>query len=74
MLEDKELRQQVKTVTDAAKATPVTLGLFAAWREQTRNTHATEHLAVAYAPKTDDDRSAGTYRQRNMATSTRTTY
>lgn len=56
MLEDKELRQQVKAVTDAAKAAPVTLGLFAAWREETQYTHATGHLAVAYAPKTDDHR------------------
>lgn len=56
MLEDKDLRQQVKAVTDAAKAAPITLGLFTAWREETQYTHATGHLAVAYAPKTDDDR------------------
>lgn len=56
ILEDKDLRQQVKAVTDAAKAAPITLGLFTAWREETQYTHATGHLAVAYAPKTDDDR------------------
>lgn len=56
MLEDKELRQQVKAVTDAAKAAPITLGLFSAWREETQYTHATGHLAVAYAPKTENDR------------------
>jgi hypothetical protein len=56
MLADKDLRQQVKAVTDAAKAAPITLGLFSAWREETQYTHATGHLAVAYAPKTEDDR------------------
>ncbi len=56
ILEDRDLRQQVKAVTDAAKAAPVTLGLFSAWREETQYTHATGHLAVAYAPRTDDDR------------------
>lgn len=55
MLEDKQLRQQVKAVTDAAKAAPVTLGLYSAWREESQYTHATAHLAVAYAPKTVDD-------------------
>ncbi|MGO1531805.1 MAG: hypothetical protein ACTHZ5_13335 [Micrococcaceae bacterium] len=56
MMEDKDLKQQVKAVTDAAKAVPITLGLYTAWREETQYTHATAHLAVAYAPKTEADR------------------
>ncbi|MBO2990696.1 hypothetical protein [Leucobacter tardus] len=56
MMADKELKQQVKAVTDAAKAAPITLGLYTAWREETQYTHATGHLAVAYAPKTEADR------------------
>lgn len=51
VIDDKELRQQVKAVTDAAKAAPKTLGLYSAWREETQYTHATAHLAVAYAPE-----------------------
>lgn len=56
MTADKSLNEQVQVLTKAAKATPITLGLFSAWREETQYTHATGHLAVAYAPKTDDDR------------------
>lgn len=58
MTADKKLNQQVQVLTEAAKATPITLGLFTAWREETQYTHATGHLAVAYAPKTEDDRVA----------------
>ncbi|MFC8681929.1 hypothetical protein ACFT30_10435 [Microbacterium ureisolvens] len=49
VIDDRALRQQVKAVTDAAKAAPVTAGLYSAWREETQYTHATAHLAVAYA-------------------------
>lgn len=56
VIDDKQVRQQVKAVTDAAKATPVTMGLYSAWREETQYTHATAHLAVAYAPEQPVDR------------------
>jgi len=56
VIEDKKLRRQATVITDAAKAAPITLGLYSAWREETQYTHATGLLAVAYAPKTDDDR------------------
>lgn len=56
MTADKMLNEQVQVLTKAAKATPITLGLFTAWREETQYTHATGHLAVAYAPKTENDR------------------
>ncbi|MFB7251212.1 hypothetical protein [Microbacterium sp. NPDC056234] len=55
-IDDKGLRQQVKAVADAAKAAPITIGLYAAWREETQYTHATAHLAVAYAPEEPADR------------------
>lgn len=56
IIDDKELRQQVKAVTEAAKAAPITIGLYSAWREETQYTHATAHLAVAYAPEEPADR------------------
>jgi hypothetical protein len=51
VIDDKALRQQVKAITDAAKAAPITAGLYSAWREESQYTHATAHLAVAYAPE-----------------------
>jgi hypothetical protein len=50
-IEDKDIAQQIKAVTTAAKAAPQTIGLYSAWREETQYTHATAHLASAYAPE-----------------------
>lgn len=55
-IDDRGVRQQVKAVTDAAKAAPITIGLYSAWREETQYTHATAHLAVAYAPERPADK------------------
>jgi hypothetical protein len=55
-IDDKKIRQQVKAVTAAAKAAPSTVGLYSAWREETQYTHATAHLAVAYAPEQPRDK------------------
>lgn len=56
VIDDKDLFQQIKVVKEAAKAAPITMGLYSAWREETQYTHATAHLAVAYAPEEPADR------------------
>ena len=56
VIDDNAVRQQVKAVPEAAKAAPITIGLYSAWREETQYTHATAHLAVAYAPEGPADR------------------
>ena len=45
-----KIRQQARSITDLAKATPSAVGLFRGWREETQNTHATGNLAISYAP------------------------
>jgi hypothetical protein len=47
--DDAQLRQQARSVMDAAKAANG-VGLYRAWREETQMTHATVQLAVANAP------------------------
>ena len=47
--DDPALRQQAKSITDAAKAS-LGVGLYRAWRDETQMTHATIQLAAALAP------------------------
>ena len=48
-IDDPALRQQAKSITDAAKAS-LGVGLYRAWRDETQMTHATIQLAAALAP------------------------
>lgn len=51
------LKDQARRVLAAAKSNEsLSVGLYAAWREETQYTHATGAMAVAYAPATGDDR------------------
>lgn len=50
------LKDQARRFLAAAKSNEsLSVGLYAAWREETQYTHATGAMAVAYAPATGDD-------------------
>lgn len=57
-IDDTALRQQAKSITDAAKAS-LGVGLYRAWRDETQMTHATIQLAAALAPVREDRLGSG---------------